>query len=555
MSMRTNKFLRWAPVLLFGLAIGIFLILFFRYQKKPEITGMDHLMAASGDRLEIIGRYFGDGIDGSKLYIGPNALTSSGIIEWDDTRILARVPRNDGAVLVKVKTRSGTSHGVVLGDASRFPRVDYGPWLPGAPFVEYAEPPAGGPGTLVTLHGEGFGDRRGGGRIWVNRSDSSSLLGTEEPDLTQYVEAMAIDRWTDKLVRFWIPQGSSTGNIYLLKGGQFSNPVSIELSRSAGSLKTGEGIQWSLRQDIVIDRIGSFPGNSLYLHIPSPQPGSGQGEAVILVRSGDSTPVPLRIEGNLALYRMDELEPDSSREVSRQIIVTATPLRAGIVKESLVPYDPSHPELAEALVADKWIRPDLVPRTTARVIGNLRDDWSKSRAVYDYILELLSWDENPPSRAIPDYISTAAADSEGYSYLFVSMARAAKIPARPVGGIIVLNDGTTRSWWWAEVWMEGVGWIPIDPALGDGGDNIVLPGVDGEAADYYFGGLEGRHIAFSRGVLPSGPLQPEPELRIPDGIYTLQGAWEEVSGNLDSYKSFWPIPRVTASYSQSNRGE
>ena len=553
--MRTNKFLRWAPVLLFGLAIGIFLILFFRYQKKPEITGMDHLMAASGDRLEIIGRYFGDGIDGSKLYIGPNALTSSGIIEWDDTRILARVPRNDGAVLVKVKTRSGTSHGVVLGDASRFPRVDYGPWLPGAPFVEYAEPPAGGPGTLVTLHGEGFGDRRGGGRIWVNRSDSSSLLGTEEPDLTQYVEAMAIDRWTDKLVRFWIPQGSSTGNIYLLKGGQFSNPVSIELSRSAGSLKTGEGIQWSLRQDIVIDRIGSFPGNSLYLHIPSPQPGSGQGEAVILVRSGDSTPVPLRIEGNLALYRMDELEPDSSREVSRQIIVTATPLRAGIVKESLVPYDPSHPELAEALVADKWIRPDLVPRTTARVIGNLRDDWSKSRAVYDYILELLSWDENPPSRAIPDYISTAAADSEGYSYLFVSMARAAKIPARPVGGIIVLNDGTTRSWWWAEVWMEGVGWIPIDPALGDGGDNIVLPGVDGEAADYYFGGLEGRHIAFSRGVLPSGPLQPEPELRIPDGIYTLQGAWEEVSGNLDSYKSFWPIPRVTASYSQSNRGE
>ena len=144
MSMHTNKLLRWAPAILFGLALGIFLILFFRYQRKPEITGMDHLSAGSGDRLEITGRYFGDGIDGSKLYIGPNALTSTGIIEWEDTRILARVPRNDGAVLVKVKTRSGTSHGVVLGDASRFPRVNYGPWLPGAPFVEYAEPPAAG---------------------------------------------------------------------------------------------------------------------------------------------------------------------------------------------------------------------------------------------------------------------------------------------------------------------------------------------------------------------------------------------------------------------------
>lgn len=546
--MHTNKLLRWAPAILFGLALGIFLILFFRYQRKPEITGMDHLSAGSGDRLEITGRYFGDGIDGSKLYIGPNALTSTGIIEWEDTRILARVPRNDGAVLVKVKTRSGTSHGVVLGDASRFPRVNYGPWLPGAPFVEYAEPPAGGPGTRVTLHGEGFGDRRGGGRIWVNRSDSSSLLGTEEPDLTYYVEAEAIDRWTDSMVRFWIPQGSSRGNIYLQKGGQFSNPVSIELNRNAGTLKTGEGIQWSLRQDVVIDRIGAFPGNSLYLHIPSPQSGAGQGEAVILVTSGEKAPVPLRTDGNLTLYRMDELEPGNNKAISRQIVVAVNPVKAEIPPESLVPYDPSHPDLIDALIADKWIRPDLVSRTTARVIGNLRDDWSKSRAVYDYVLELLFWDENPPSRVIPDYISTAVADSEGYSFLFVSMARAAMIPARPVGGIIVLNDGTTRSWWWAEVWMEGVGWIPVDPALGDGGDNIFLSGVDGEAADYYFGGLEGRHIAFSRGILPSKSLQPDPELRMPDEKYTLQGAWEEVSGNLVSYHSFWPVPRVTASY-------
>ena len=62
------------------------------------------------------GQWFGDGEDGSKLYIGSHALTSTGILEWEDNRILARVPRSDGAVLVKVKTRSGTSQGVILGD-------------------------------------------------------------------------------------------------------------------------------------------------------------------------------------------------------------------------------------------------------------------------------------------------------------------------------------------------------------------------------------------------------------------------------------------------------
>ena len=548
MTMSNNKLLRWAPVLLFGVALAVFLVLFLRFQRKPEILGMDRLMATSGDRLEINGRFFGDGIDGSKLYIGSNALTSTGIIEWENTRILARVPRNNGAVLVKVKTRSGTSRGVVLGDASRFPRVDYGPWLPGAPFIEYAEPPIGAPGTPVTLHGEGFGERRGGGRIWVNRSDVSSLLGTEEPDLNHYIETGSIGLWTDNMVQFWIPPGASTGNMYLLKGGQFSNPASIEIQKNAGSFIFGNEMQWSLRQDVFIDRVGAFPGNSLYLHIPSPQPGAGQVEAVVLEPPGDDRDSKLRQDGNLALYRLDELNPGDIPAISRQIIVTTMALKAEIQPEFLVPYDSSHPDLAAALIVDAWIRPDLVPRTASRIVGNLRDDWSKSRAIYDYVIGLLSWEENPPSRVISEYISTEVADSEGYSFLFTSMARAAQIPARPVGGIVIMNDGSTRNWWWAEVWIEGVGWVPIDPALGDAVDDILLPGVESEAAEYYFGSLEGRHIAFSRGILPSGPLQPDPELRIPDGKYTLQGSWEEVSGNLESYDSHWPVPRLTASY-------
>lgn len=535
-------------MLLFGLALAIFLILFFRFQRKPEIIGLDRLMAGPGDSLEISGRYFGDGIDGSKLYIGANALTSTGIIEWQDDRILARVPRNDGAVLVKVKTRTGTSKGVVLGDSSRFPRVDYGPWLPGAPYIEYAEPSSGGPGSLVTIHGEGFGDRRGGGRLWLNHSDNSTLLGTEEPDLVHYVEAVSIGLWTESLVQFWIPQGAATGNIYLMKGGQFSNPASIEITQDAGSFSSGTELQWSLRQNIYFDRIGAFPGNSLYLHVPSPVAGAGQGNAIVLEPSLENSFSKLRHDGNLSVYRLDELKPGDLPLITRQIVVATSPTEAKVNPAALIPYDSAHPELAAALETDDWIRPDLVPRTAARVIGNLRDDWSKAGAIYDYVIDLLAWSDDPPSRVIPDYISTELADSEGYSFLFTSMARAAQIPARAVGGIIVLEDDSTRLWWWAEIWIEGVGWIPVDPALGDIADDIDLVGADIVSADYYFGGTEGRHIAFSRGILPSGALQPDPDLRVPEQRYTLQGAWEEVSGNLESYASHWDIPRVTAYY-------
>ena len=542
-SMRKKSILHWVPAVLFGLALGIFLILFLRYQRKPEITGMDHLVAGPGDKLEITGKFFGDGIEGSRLYIGSAPLTSTGIIEWSDNRILARVPRSDGAVLVKVKTRSGTSRGFILGDASRFPRVDYGPWLPGAPFIEYAEPPVGGPGTLVTIHGDGFGDKRNGGQIWVNRSDSSSLLGTEKPSLSRYVEAEAVKMWTDSVVRFWLPQGSSSGNIYLYKDGLFSNPISIEIELGAGYFEYGDEVQWSIRQDVLIDRIGAFPGNSLYLLVPAPQIGTGQESAVVLEAAGEGISYPLRDDGNLSLYRLDELAPGDAPFVSRQIVIPVKAVHTVINSESIKPFDPTRPDLVSALENDRWIRPDLVPRTSARVVGNTRGDWLKTKVLYNYVLELLSWDDNPPSRVIPDYISTELADSEGYSFLFVSLARAAGLPARPVGGILVDIQGEARSWWWAEVWVEGVGWVPIDPALGDGDDE--------DDAGFYFGGLDNRHIAFSRGILSENPLQPNPELKIPQSYYSLQDVWEEVSGNIESYKSSWPVPRITASYSQA----
>lgn len=566
--------LRWLPAILFGFALAIFLILFFRYQRKPIIRELDRISAASGDRLEITGEYFGDESDSCKLFIGSHSLTSTGILEWTDNRILARVPRNDGAVLVKVKTRSGISEGVVLGDATRFPRVDYGFWLPGAPYVEYAEPQSGGPGTLVTLRGEGFGDRRGGGVLLVNHSDPDAPLGSEPPDIEKYLEAEIVEAWADDTVSFRIPEDAVTGNIYISKGDSFSNPVSFDVYEDAGSFVKDEPLTWSLRQDVSIRRIGSFPGNTLYMHIPIPEVGAGQGRAFVVEPSGLSarnSRVDNRKKNGedggtqaqdaefisnmsgLSLYRLEELKPGEIRIISRQLVVTVERVRAFVNPNELEPYDPSNPDIAAALTADYWIKPDTVARKAARVIGNIRNDWSKSRAIYDYVIALLDWSDTPPTRVIPEYISSGMADSEGYSFLFCSLARAAGVPARPVGGCLMDEDGDSRKWWWAEIWIEGLGWVPVDPALGDGA--VEVPGAfDGSevesAAEFYFGGLDNHHVAFSRGVRSAGPTQPDSRLTIPPDYYSLQGAYEEAAGNLASYRSAWFVPRSTAVYSK-----
>ena len=543
-----GRFPRWAPWAALGLLLlsGSFSAL--RWIRKPRISQIDRPAAAAGDQIVLTGRFFGDGREGSKLFIGDQAIMSEGILEWAPKRITARVPRKNGTDLVRIKTRLGFSNALVLGDAARFPRVEYGPWLPGAPFIEYIDPPAGGPGTLITAHGEGFGTRRGGGSVWINRSDSSVFLGAEEPDLRLYIHVETVDHWSDSSIRFWIPQGVTSGSIYVTKSGRFSNPVPFNVNSQPGEISFGTPRLWSLRQEFIISRIGAFPGNSLYVRLPRPARGTGQGTAAVLSRPAAPNLIQLRESAGTDLFRFDELISGETRILSRQLAVLVRPVRTTVNPGLIRPYDSNHPELSAALTDDSGIRPSSVAGTSARVVGGLGDEWRKARAIYDYVAELLNWSDDPPSRVVSEYLSTRAADSEGYSFLFCSLARAAGIPARPVGGLLIDTERRGTAWWWAEIWIEGLGWIPVDPALGDG-----APGFSADTdvskenlREAYFGALDAAHIAFSRGILGGEPLQPSPVINTPDAFYSLQEVWEEASGNLSAYRSLWPLPRVTS---------
>lgn len=542
--MRGTVFSHWAVAALLCAALSVFLVLTIRYQRRPTILELDRLTAGPGEQIEIRGRFFGRVLDGSKLFIGSLPLSSISILEWEDNRILARVPRGEGTVIVKVKTLSGVSNGMVLGDETRFPRIEYGPWLPGAPYIRYAEPQKLRIGELITLYGEGFGNKRGNGRIWVNNRDTIPRLGAEKPDFSLYMEARNIGKWTENIVQFWMPENASDGNIYLQKGTALSNPFSVELNEDAGEILQGEAFHWSLRQEVLIDEVSSTPHNALYLHIPSPLAGIGQEEAVALDAYSEKPYSPISKREGLSLYRMENLENGESSSIIRQIFVKTRSVKVNVRRETS--YHPSHPEIIAGLAQDEWVRPDLVAGLGSSLAANRQGNWSKSRAIYNYVIDKFSFDENSEGQSVEKYISSNSADSLGYALLFTSIARAAGIPARPVGGILVPDDLGARPWWWSEIWINGIGWIPVDPALGDSPGGMGLPKFEENPADYYFGALEGKHIAFSRGILDSSALQPEPRLRRAENFYTLQGAYEELSGKLESYRSNWFVPEVTA---------
>jgi transglutaminase-like putative cysteine protease len=92
--------------------------------------------------------------------------------------------------------------------------------------------------------------------------------------------------------------------------------------------------------------------------------------------------------------------------------------------------------------------------------------------------------------------------------------------------------------YWVEFWLDGMGWIPLDPALGAGAAprDFALGEAPGR---YYFGNLDNQHIAFSRGEHFLNQMTPRGRTVRHRRDYSLQNLWEEAVGDIKSYSSVW----------------
>ncbi len=60
----------------------------------------------------------------------------------------------------------------------------------------------------------------------------------------------------------------------------------------------------------------------------------------------------------------------------------------------------------------------------------------------------------------------AAATAIDFAHQFIGVARALDIPARFVSGYCLADDGSGHFHAWSEAWLDDLGWVAFDPALG-----------------------------------------------------------------------------------------
>ena len=182
----------------------------------------------------------------------------------------------------------------------------------------------------------------------------------------------------------------------------------------------------------------------------------------------------------------------------------------------------------------------IVKQTSDAITKAHATDRAKARAIYDWIVDNTTRDPEVQGCGIGDIrgmletknLSGKCADLNA---LFVGLARAAGLPARDLYGLRVAPSAqfpslgraggnvTTAQHCRAEVWADGHGWIPVDPA---DVRKVILeekkspsdPHVV-KARETLFGSWEGNWIAFNDAhdvALPGSKGKPLPFLMYPE---------------------------------------
>lgn len=152
--------------------------------------------------------------------------------------------------------------------------------------------------------------------------------------------------------------------------------------------------------------------------------------------------------------------------------------------------DPSNPDLAEYLEERK---PHCIFSTKVReladsIVGNETRPYFQARKLFEAMRRLYPWAsarEYGTIENIPDYvIEQRHGDCGQISLLYIAMCRYKGIPARWQSGFM-LHPGYENLHDWAEIYIEGMGWIPVDPSFG-----VREWGKNDEERYFYFGGID-----------------------------------------------------------------
>ncbi|MDX8340131.1 transglutaminase domain-containing protein [Draconibacterium sp. IB214405] len=147
---------------------------------------------------------------------------------------------------------------------------------------------------------------------------------------------------------------------------------------------------------------------------------------------------------------------------------------------------------------------DQIKSLAKSIVGDEKNPVKQVELLYYWINDNIPWAgalEYSVMPCIPCYVlENMHGDCGMQTFLFLSMARSLGIPCKWQSGWYLLPQ-TTNLHDWAEVYYEGVGWVPVDPSF------KLIDSEDKRVKEFYLNGLDSYRLVvnddFARELVPA----------------------------------------------------
>jgi len=537
--------------------------------KTPVVTSIDPKIGRMGEMITLTGNNFGVSRDESYVTIAGVSPTTSSYLLWQDNLIIVRVPELGESGLVYVHTKGKKSNGVLFSNSASVPRPVDGEDMGFEPRITSINPQAGVPGSIVVITGNNFGISRenslqamsGVFFSWDFDSPSFNPFAVREPEFIEVSEIESgYESWSARELRVRIPDGAVSGNMEIRTGHGISRPVYFEVSGRPGNKTFKDKRTYIVTYSVDIRVIEASRPNTLYLWIPQPITSPTQRNVNLVSRSADPF---VENHRGVSLFKLDNIGTGANQSINLSFHVEVYAVESAIRPQSLrqerTPLSVMHTQNTTLLPSDN----QQIRSVVASIVGREQNPYTKARAIYDWIhANMRITSTSSADTNIPSALERRRADTYGATLLFTTMVRAAGIPCIPVAGVLIDRSGQTFRHYWAELWIDGFGWLPVDPVMGSGtipttSGSGVLPGTlqvpesvrtERDLANYYFGNIDNQRIAFSRGEIILPQRESRGRMVSHKQSYSLQNVWEEAVGGLETYSSLWGDITISGIY-------
>ncbi|MFC1619854.1 transglutaminase domain-containing protein [Candidatus Neomarinimicrobiota bacterium] len=104
------------------------------------------------------------------------------------------------------------------------------------------------------------------------------------------------------------------------------------------------------------------------------------------------------------------------------------------------------------------------------IVGEETNPYWMARRIFDYVRNTLEYKLEGGWNVAPVVLQRGTGSCSEYTFSFIALCRAAGIPARYVGAIVVRGDDASLDIYfhrWPQVYLPNYGWVTMDPQGGD----------------------------------------------------------------------------------------